>query len=336
MLVHLATAYPTEWSYLPRFLELARQDRFKTHRLTDDPTTADVILFVDARHEHGDWLFKALRDHELSRRFPEKCFVYNETDQPWCCMPGLYVGMPARWFQRGRMRASSYLGLMNPFIETEAASFHGEPDYLFSFAGRRCAPVREHLLRLCHPRALIEDTSHYNFFGSADRPPQEMNTQKHHYAQMLVRTKFVLCPRGSGPASFRLFEAMAAGRVPVILSDEWVPVEGPDWSQCSIQIRENDADRIPELLEAAESKFAELAAAAKATWIKNFAQQVIFHRMVEACIEIKATRPIPESIARRLPDLRQTWLRLRRAKAAIRSALRHRSVSATRHLQEIA
>lgn len=221
MLVHLATAYPTKWSYLPHFQELVRCDRFKEHQLTDDPVAADIILFVDARHEHGDWLFKALRGHEFSRRFPEKCFVYNETDQPWCCMPGLYVSMPRRWFNRGRMRASSYLGLMNPYIESEAAAFNGEPDFLFSFAGRRCAPVREEILKIRHSRGWIEDTSCYNFFGAAGRPENEMDSQRKQYAALLARSKFILCPRGSGPASFRLFEALAAGRVPVIITEHY-------------------------------------------------------------------------------------------------------------------
>jgi hypothetical protein len=36
------------------------------------------------------------------------------------------------------------------------------------------------------------------------------------------------CPAGIGPATYRLFEAMELGRVPVILSDEWVPRKGLD------------------------------------------------------------------------------------------------------------
>lgn len=323
MKVLLATAYPTPWSYLPQFRRLAEQDRFKVHTLTEDPEEADIILFVDARHEHGDWRFRALRDHPFSRRYPGKCFVYNEMDQPWCCMPGLYVSMPRRWFDRSRMRACSYLGLMNPYLleEADRATAEGrQPDLLFGFSGRRCAAVREQVLRLQHPRGLIEDTSAFNFFGDPGRPAEEIEAQRRQYARTLLRSKFVLCPRGSGPASFRLFEALAVGRVPVILSDEWVPIDGPDWGACSVRLPESRVAEVPAVLEGLESDgcWPQMSRAALAAWTENFAGDVLFHRMADGCFAIANSRRVPERLRRRMTDGRSIRLYARAAKARLR------------------
>lgn len=319
MKVQLATAYPTKWSYLPRFRELAAMDRFGVHTVTDDPEQAELILFVDARHEHGDWRFRALRNHPLARRFRPKCFVYNETDQPWCCMPGLYVSMPKLWFDPQHMAAWSYIGLMNPYLENGTGEGLDQPaDLLFSFAGRRCVPVRDEVLKLRHPNALIGDTTDFNFFGSANRTVEEMDAQRRSYAQTIRRSRFVICPRGSGPASFRLFEALAAGRVPVILSDEWVAPEGPDWNACSLRVPEADAATLPDLLEVADRHWPALSASARTTWDEWFAPEAQFHRIVEAIDRLRQNGRwlSPKSVGRWL------WLEARGIKSQVRVRLR--------------
>ena len=138
---------------------------------------------------------------------------------------GLYVGMPRQSFDWRRQRPCSYLAVMNDFVSAPDASTP-KPDLLFSYMGRRCHPVRDAVLRLRYSRAIVEDTTSMSFFGGAD---ETIVRQKKRYAATLQRSKFVLCPRGGGPASFRLFETMASGRAPVILSDEWTPPAGPCW-----------------------------------------------------------------------------------------------------------
>lgn len=43
------------------------------------------------------------------------------------------------------------------------------------------------------------------------------------YIDSLSKTAFVLCPSGAGPNTIRYWEAIAFGRVPVLLSDTWDP-----------------------------------------------------------------------------------------------------------------
>lgn len=309
--VLLATAYP-ENSYLPRFQRLVEQDRLRAHSLVGDPEAADIILFVDARPGHGDWRFRAIRGHPLVRRYPEKTFLYNEMDQPWCVLPGLYTSMPNNTFDAQRQRACGYVVRMNPFVEDVAHST-GEPDLLYSFMGRRCRPVRDRVVRLEHHRGYVQDTSEWDFFGGS----QNVEGQQRLYAEMMGRSKFIICPRGSGSASFRLFEAMAAGRVPVILSDAWVPPQGPLWHTFAIRVRESQVLSLPQLLQENEHRYWAMASSARQAWEEWFSSSVLFHRMIESCAEIMKGRRWPEMYAQRVPNRQMIELSLR---AAARSA----------------
>ncbi|MBE7157880.1 MAG: exostosin family protein, partial [Rhodospirillales bacterium] len=101
------------------------------------------------------------------------------------------------------------------------------------------------------------------------------------------RSKFVLCPRGVGTSSIRLFETLAAGRVPVIISDQWVPALGPDWKKISLRLRESEIASIPRLLATAEEQYPQMARAAWEAHAKWFSQAVIFHRLVSQCAELR-------------------------------------------------
>jgi hypothetical protein len=118
------------------------------------------------------------------------------------------------------------------------------------------------------------------------------------YIEIMRRSSFVLCPRGYGSSSYRLFEALKMGRVPVVLSDAWIAPIGPNWEACSIFVREANAEHIPDLLEGLEKKAAAMGLAARRTWDEWFGPNVAFHRIVEWCLTLLKERRIPEGIAR--------------------------------------
>jgi hypothetical protein len=118
------------------------------------------------------------------------------------------------------------------------------------------------------------------------------------YVEIARRSQFILCPRGLAPSSIRLFETMCMGRVPVILADEWVRPEGPQWDAFTIQIPERDARSVPDILEEKEAAAYEMGLIARAEWEKYFSPDVVFHRVVELCLEIQKARRLPEALAR--------------------------------------
>ena len=93
-----------------------------------------------------------------------------------------------------------------------------EREYEFSFVGSFLThPVRRKLYDYFKERkdCLIVDTGSWHFEGSKEK--QEINSRK--YVEILGNTKYSLCPRGTGPSTIRMWEAMAMGSCPVILSD---------------------------------------------------------------------------------------------------------------------
>src|SRR5262245_25097689 len=72
------------------------------------------------------------------------------------------------------------------------------------------------------------------------------------FTSLTERSRFTLCPRGFGPTSFRLYEAMQLGSVPVYVSDHhhlpWT--DEIDWNEIEILIGPDEIPRLGERLRA--------------------------------------------------------------------------------------
>lgn len=284
MRIYLPSAVEAPPSEMIKLIEcLASRATPALHTIIDDPADADLILFCDAHtFQEDDFMVKRIRRSPLWEAYPEKCFVYDERDQPWCHSPGLYVSMPRRRFKPQLQRSCCYARVKEErFAGAEAVP----ADLLFSFVGSLTHPVREEIFRLDHPRAVVEPVSDFMFW---DASSPDFEAKRRHFAEVLLRSKFVLCPRGRGTASIRLFETMAAGRVPVIISDDWVPPDGPDWPTFSLTVREAQVPNLMAIIEGAEADFDQLARAASDAYASWFSEEVLLNRMVEGLASIPA------------------------------------------------
>lgn len=276
-------------SELRRFREYQGRDRFKVHTLVDNADQADVVIFIGPQVN----TMLDFRRSAMWRKYPEKCFVYYGGDRPLPLMPGIYVSIERRLHSPSWTRSASYLRVAeNTNIEP---SPFDNCDLLYSFAGAISNhPVRRQLLDISNSRGLVVDTSQLpSQQRQRDGITSSCDKYVSSYLSLLARSKFVLCPRGIGVSSWRLFETLKAGRVPVIISDQWVPPDGPDWDQISIRIPEAEVSSIPEVLTNREGDAAGLAFAAKTAWDEWFAADVVFHRTVEWCLAIKRDRWLP-------------------------------------------
>lgn len=61
---------------------------------------------------------------------------------------------------------------------------------------------------------------------------------------------FALCPRGFGPSSFRLYEVLGLGQIPVYISDEfWLPYTNEiNWNEIAILIKYKEINSLKEIL----------------------------------------------------------------------------------------
>lgn len=296
--IHLLTAYPENDSrgrigYLS-FKENALADRMKVHQLVENPEEADIILFVEV--DVGRFSEKVLR-HPCLKRFREKCFILSSDWRVIPFVPGIYTALEKSWYLPRRSRPGFYLScFINPLIKFET---NPDRDLLYSFMGDlQTARVRKALARLEHPRGFFVDTSLENQDAMSKSNAEQRAVFWNRYVEIARRSKFILCPRGIAPSSIRLFETMYMGRVPVILSDEWVRPEGPQWEKFSIQIPERDAQSIPRLLEEKEAAAFEMGLLARTEWEKYFSPDILFHRAVELCLEIQKSRRLPEALDR--------------------------------------
>ena len=323
--VHLLTTHPHPDGACERLLAYAARDRFGVHRLTDDPHAADLIIFVESLG--AEMFLNAMRRHPLVRRNPEKCFCFCELDHQVSFLPGIYTSVQKRWHSPAREVGGFYLAMYeNPYV-THTPERDGAP-YLFSFVGDAgTSSIRRAILRLEHPAAKLIDTSEYCWEIRHSGTPEQRRAFEEEYAGILRDSRFVLCPRGWSPSSVRLFETLKAGRVPVVISDQWTPPAGPDWASCSVVVNEADIAGIPARLEALAPRAVEMGQAARAVYEDWFSPEVSFHRIAEWCRGIDEARsPLARRFAnawpvRQIVQIGRTGLFLKDLLRSVRDAV---------------
>lgn len=304
--VHLLSAAPQAGADPKALLDLeqlrasAAADRFGEHTLVDEPGDADLILFVETSAGAGRY-FDRVRRHPVYRAERDRCYLFCSTDRPLALLPGVYTSIERRWYRDAWTRSAGYLGVKERGdLRYEPAS--SAPSLLYSFVGSGSAhPGRQRVLALERPDALIVDSDARHLEPAA-------------YADAIRDAAFVLCPRGGGTATFRLFEAMMLGRPPVVIADAWVAPDGPAWDACSIRVAERDVATIPQLLEARRGDAEAMGAAAREAWLDWFAPEAAFHRVVGWCLDLAA-----ESGSRSGARRYRPWLQFLRPAHAVRS-----------------
>lgn len=113
-------------------------------------------------------------------------------------------------------------------------------EYVGSFIGRlRTHKIRSHMAdKLKGKEMLFIDTE-----------PEQGGSAK--FSEIVEKSYFTLCPRGTGKTSFRLYEAMQLGSVPIYISDvHWLPfTDYVDWSKFCIVISPEEIEDLSERLK---------------------------------------------------------------------------------------
>jgi hypothetical protein len=260
--------------------KFARIDRIRHHEVTADPESADLILFPQCHMLPTDWRLNVIRSHPLTQRYRGRVMVYDERDRPWCGFPGVYVSMSKRHLDARFQRSWGYRAV--PPLDSPK-----EADLLFSLIGSPSHRCRRPLFELRHPDAVVEPVRGFTFYDSSSI---DFEARRERFRDVLVRSRFVLCPRGKGTSSIRLYETLAAGRVPVIVADDWVAPAGPDWERFSIRWPEGRTDGLVDLLEERDRDWPAMSTAAARAYRDFFAPEVWFHRVVDLCNELRQSR----------------------------------------------
>ena len=120
-----------------------------------------------------------------------------------------------------------------------------ERGILFGFKGKYRKEKKEDKIRL----------KLYKFFHNRNDSiviiHTDKNYNKYDYKKLLENIIFSLIPRGFGLHSYRLVESMAAGTIPIIISDNFVlPFEEIiNWNEFSIRVMESQINKIPLIIQ---------------------------------------------------------------------------------------
>ena len=284
MKIHLTESHESE---APALFE-ARAVLSKQHQLVAEPSQADLILILG----NFGTAPRELLDHPLYKAFPDRCAVYTEDDNYLPLVPGIYCSAHRDEHARsGRIFSYSYLSrngrYRNPYLAETSSGLPRveapEKRYLFTFQGGSTSLLRKRLFNIKFNRSdvYIENTSTYYHWD--DSQPDRRDRQLA-YAETVAASQFVLCPRGAGAGSIRLFEVMAAAVAPVLISDDYELPPGPAWDTFLLRVPERDIARLPALLEAHVATAAERGRLAHQAFVEHFSVDREFDRIVELAV----------------------------------------------------
>lgn len=291
MKIFILTAYP-EHKQNFAFQNIKKSsscDPFKKYELADNPEVADIIIFVEHHPGHDPYFFQVLK-HPLYKKYKKKCYLYHDNDINLTFIPTISPSICAANFNKKIHYPYHYLEQisLNPYVEY-IPNKTIEKKYLFSFMGasRTYPKVREKIIEIFQGDENIVDTNNSN---SWELNEKERDLYFKNFAQILFQSKFILCPRGIGPSSYRQYESMKMGVVPVIISDEWVENKGIDWESCSIRIKEKDVSEIHNILKSRENEYLELGINARKNYEKFMSFENQFHFLSDAAVQMHSLR----------------------------------------------
>ena len=118
-------------------------------------------------------------------------------------------------------------------------------------------------MKLSHPRALLRDVSYLDGERWWARSSRIRNPLSILFAAISLGQSSSYVHVGSSRVQCRIYEAMEAGAVPVLVADRVALPDGPDWEQFCLRISECEVTGIPKRLEELEDRAAIMGAQAQ-------------------------------------------------------------------------
>jgi len=290
MKVSVISAYPynDRINCATTFLkESANHDPYKVHQFVTNPEDADIIIFAEHHLAFDPFYFQVLKN-KIYKAFKKKCYLYHDNPKSVALMPTVSPSVRAKGFNPDFNQPYNYLIQIEKNQHLKQYTSAIEKKYLFSFIGAsRTSPIRRKLLSLNSERSYLLDTSDKN---SWELSGNEKDNYYKFFAQICLESKFVLCPRGISPNSYRLYECLEMGIPPVIISDDWIATPGPVWNDFSIRVPESNIHKIPEILAQREHEADKMGKLARKAWMDWFSKDKQFHNLTEACLSLHKSR----------------------------------------------
>jgi hypothetical protein len=285
MKVFLTSAYNYKGYSPANWLKL--KSTSKTCVCVDSPEEADVIIFAESHPTIDPYFRKVFRD-EVYKKYKEKCVLYHDADLSVTPIPTISPSIEQWQYDVKHKRSAHYIARYreNKTIDDAVVTYNDHRNYLYSFAGSGTHAVRSAIISLKPgSNVFIKDTTGSHAW---ELNKEEALKYEREYLSVMNESYFILCPRGIGPSTYRLFEAMQLGRVPVIISDSWVEIPGIEWNTFSIRISQSQVSTIEQTLKDRMKDAVDMGKKAREAWEKYFSPEVSLERIAGAATELIA------------------------------------------------
>ncbi|MCB4798996.1 exostosin domain-containing protein [Neotamlana laminarinivorans] len=284
MKLFLTSAYPynQENNFAVNWLKnLAEETQNPRHAIVENPEEADVILFLEQHLSDDPYYFQVIK-HELTKKYKQKVILYADVDRPLPILPMLSPTLEKSYFNKGLCYPAPFIARQTTNDSVVYTELSHKRKYLFSFLGS-CTTnkTRYKILDIQYQNCFLKDTSKLVYWKLSNKEKLKLTQES---VDVYKNSYFVLCPRGIGPDTYRVYEVMQMGLVPVIISDEWVPMNGPNWDEFAIRVKENEVHKIPEILEAKKEQAIHMGNLARENWENWFSNEVMFNVLAD-CAE---------------------------------------------------
>jgi hypothetical protein len=148
---------------------------------------------------------------------------------------------------------------------------------LASFVGSNTHPIRNSLYET------YKNSQNIKIFLKGWSPQVNLN-EFQLFLQTAMNSKFCLCPRGYGLNSFRLYESMQLGCIPVIITDDfYLPWQDElDWEEFSVLISTDQVSEIEKiLLTYTDDKISQMRKAIKNNYTKYFTLDGLYDNILK-------------------------------------------------------
>ncbi len=133
-------------------------------------------------------------------------------------------------------------------------------NYLLSFQGtynnlKYISDIRKKILGKSWPsNCFVNKTNEWHFktevYGNklANSIQNNLVSEKDSYNNLMLNSKYSLCPSGTGPNSIRLWESLAFGSIPIVLADSLELPHHDLWDVAILRIKEQELDNLLEII----------------------------------------------------------------------------------------
>jgi hypothetical protein len=264
-----------------RILKRMREALLETFNVqeTRDPDLADALILQEKKSiKDFKYVHDLICDPVISK-YAHKVFTVNEDKYATGLIRGLYTTLPKFRFNIEYHVAVPFMQYPNEYVLSNIGN-EIKPCYLASWRGN----INYNSLR----KKMIDyhDHTHGILLEQTNCCFNYDSTEKIAFVTIVKNAKFSLCPAGSTPVNHRIYESMALGRCPVIISDQFVLPIGPKWKSCALFFRERDLINLESYLKIHESDHKKLGDNAFSEWQRHFSPNNIAKYYANALMSI--------------------------------------------------